>query len=202
MAMLILPKVFKMEPIWKKLNSEQYYNNVDINKSFTHLEEFVNWFLELKMPLLIPWNAHVLVTDDSTSICLYKTGSYMVELYLIHPNKTVPEHSHPGVEVITMYLDGGERNKPDKFNCGEGWGTVFTKINDKQTHGDTSNVPNAHGYVILAFQKWENDIEPTSASMRWRGPTAGIKHDTLIEKKYPNSIQNAGYADVTKSKSS
>jgi hypothetical protein len=183
--------------VWKKINSGQYFKDIEF-PNWETVEDFTDWYINSKMPFMIPWDASVLMTDDATALCLFKKPPYQVELYLIHPKKVVPEHCHPGLEVITMFLDGGKLTKSDKFNMGQNWGLLSKKITNDEPHGGTTSTQFSNGYCLLAFQKWPNDTEITSASIHWKGYTAGPIHEKLIQKYHPNAVSADGFADVTR----
>jgi hypothetical protein len=174
----------------------EYFSNTDIPDTWESLESFVIWYLDSRMPLMIPWDAEVHKTDDATAICVFKKAPYQVEMYVIHPGMTIPVHGHPGMEVVTVILGGGKLHKKGLHGVGEGWGRMSPKLIDGQVHGGIStNFSN--GYMLLSFEKWPDNTEITSAAIQWKGNTAGPIHDTLIAKHYKNAVISDGYADIT-----
>ena len=210
---------------WKILDPVDYYSGLTIPDDWESLEDFVEWFVESKYPIIIPWNAEVRRTDDATTICLFRKGQYQVEIYLIYPflnrhivvassvlfrkgqyqveiyliypGYMIQPHQHPGVEVITMNMGGGKRGTKNVLGGSSIAGTLSTKLNTGEIHGGESSTIMSDGYVLLSFEKWSTDIKMTSAAIHWKGPTAGPIHDKLIEKYYPGAVTNPGYADVT-----
>jgi hypothetical protein len=182
---------------WKILDPVDYYSGLTIPDDWQSLEDFVEWFVESKYPIIIPWNAEVRRTDDATTICLFRKGQYQVEIYLIYPGYMIQPHQHPGVEVITMNMGGGKRGTKNVLGGSSIAGTLSTKLNTGEIHGGESSTIMSDGYVLLSFEKWSTDIKMTSAAIHWKGPTAGPIHDKLIEKYYPGAVINPGYADVT-----
>jgi hypothetical protein len=174
----------------------EYFSNITIPDSWDSLETFIDWYLNSRMPFMVPWNANVIRTDDATAICIFKKAPYQVELYLIHPNMTIPVHGHPGMEVTTLVMGGGNLGNIGVFGCSESWGYASPKLIDGAVHGGT-NTNDKGGYVLLSFEKWPDNTEITSAAIQWKGNTAGSIHDTLLEKYYPQAKITAGYADVT-----
>lgn len=174
-----------------------YYNDYEIPDDWATLEDFVAWFVDSKFPIIIPWNAEVRQTDDATTICLFRKGQYQVEIYLIYPGWVIPEHGHPGVEVITMNMGGGRRGAKNKLGGSSIAGSLSEKLVDNATHGGESATIFSDGYCLYSFEKWPKDIKMTSAAVHWKGKTAGPIHDKLIEKHYPGAVREPGYADVT-----
>jgi hypothetical protein len=155
------------------------YPALRVPNDWPSLEAFVDWYVRAGKPILPPWNAQAIQTDDATAMCIFRHGQYQVEMYIIHPGYDIPVHSHPGMEVVTMTLGGGsvcgERRSP--------WGTSgnygkTSKIGDGEFHGGK---PTSHGggFMILSLERWFHGT-PTSAAIRWEGKTAGPKHDELI----------------------
>lgn len=189
--------IFNMKKIWKKIDSEEYFNNIKIPNTWKTLEDFVNWYLDCRMPMMIPWDSEVIVTDDAAAISLFRKHPYQVELYLIHPKKFVPRHAHPELEVITMYLDGGKSSKPNKLRIGSNWGLLYDKISNDETHGGTTSTQFSQGYCLIAFEKWPENLNITSAAVQWRGELAGPIQEKLIKKYYPHAQIDNNFADVT-----
>jgi hypothetical protein len=169
-----------------------YVNSIQIPKSWSSLENFISWFIESKFPLLVPLDAPVFITDDATAISIFRKPPYQVEWYLIHPNMAIPYHGHPGLEVITLPLGGGNVMGPDSIY----YRTLSKKLENGEFHGGKDST-HSQGFVLLSFERWPQDIPITSASVCWKGDTAGPIHDKLIESYYPGAVKRLGYADVT-----
>lgn len=189
-----------MNKTWKIIDPVDYYKDLVIPDDWDTLEDFVDWFVNSKYPIIIPWNAEVRRTDDATTICLFRKGQYQVEIYLIYPGYMIQPHEHPGVEVITMNMGGGKRGIENDIGSSSIAGTLSSKLLSGEIHGGESSTLFSDGYVLFSFEKWSTDIKMTSAAIHWKGPTAGPLHDVLIEKYYPGSVTEPGYADVTLSK--
>lgn len=159
--------------------------------NFDKLADFVEWYFKNGKPMLVPDDFEVFLTDDATSSCLFRSGRYQVELYLIHPNPLVPPHEHPGVENIEI-----------SSNC---WATLtpleipaFLQV-EGQVHGDSFKERGAKtGFMIMSFQRWDDNLKMSTIGSRWKGHTAGEKHEALIRRFNPNALIYPGYADVTK----
>ena len=167
---------------------EQRTGHIDVPDDWDNLSAFVKWYLGNRSPLMVPWDAEVIHLDDATSIVLFKKGCYQVELYLIHPGRTIPLHSHPGTEVVTMVLGGSGVCGPAHpiFNTGIDSGRChFTA--DGESHGGAQRTENVNGFALLTFERWI-DKEPTSAALNWEGDTAGPVHDALLAERRSRTI--------------
>jgi len=183
--------------------AKDYFADIPIPDDWGSIEEFVDWYLLQRMPLMIPWDSQIINTDDATSMPIFKKGRYQVELYLIKPYEVVPYHSHPEIEIITLYLGGGGNSEIGPMsihNTGNKWGVIANRLPPGQYHGGNTERGKNKGFCLIAFQKWPADIEITSAAIQWKGETAGPLHEELIRRHYPNSYVIPGFADITRNK--
>lgn len=192
----------------KVFSSKEYFAHIEIPDTWETIEDFTNWYLDAKLPLMIPWNAKIICSDDATAVCLFRKGAFQVELYLVHPQQYVPLHEHPDMEVITMFLGGGDPSKikppvPDDtaFNLHEGWGVMAPKLEVGEAHGGHIATIDKNGYVLLAFQRWDNG-NPLSAAVQWKGDTAGPKQEKMIREAYPDAYIEPGWANIKGEKKS
>lgn len=187
----------------KTISSKEYFSAISIPEGWVTVEDFAKWYIDARMPMMIPWNAAVICSDDATAMCLFRHGRYQVELYLVHPQQFVPKHEHPECEVITIFLSGGETspNTPaDAHNLGRDWGMMAPKLEEGEAHGGLTSTIDKTGFALLAFQRWPEDETPSSAAVRWRGETAGPKQEKLIREAYPKAYIEPGWADITGNK--
>jgi hypothetical protein len=180
-----------IEPTPKDLNmkfapSINPYANLIIPETWNDVKEFADWWIAIGMPIMFPKNSEVFLSDDATAICLFRKDKFQVELYLIHPQPFVPAHEHPGVEVIKMRL--GNRDIP----------MMSDVLKDGHSHGAGFRLEGEDkGFPLIAFQHWLEG-EPSTIASKWKGPTAGPMHDSLIKRFNPTAHVTAGYADITK----
>lgn len=160
------------------------------------VEELVDWYFRIGMPLAVPWDAEVTCSDDATAICVYRKPPFQIELYIIHPAKVVPTHGHPGVEVITMTLGGGKLGERQPTGLSSMWGEYTDALREGQKHGGREIGETSIGHALLSFQKWRSDLEVTSASTQWQGDTAGPLQEAMIRARNPNAVIHPGYADI------
>lgn len=187
-----------MTQLWKSVPPETYFKDIKIPDSWESIEDFVNWYMDSRMPLMIPWDAEIIQSDDATAVCIFRKPPYQIEMYFIHRNKTVPKHAHPGMDVITMILGGGRTSTKSTVGVSSTWGIISENLKDGEMHGGQSREFSNYGYVILSFEKWPNDVKMTSAAINWQGETAGPIQETLIRQHRPGALVTTGYADISK----
>lgn len=104
------------------------------------VREFAKWWCDNGSPIAPPAET-VYLSDDATSFCLFRSGQFQVELYLIHPSPNLPQHGHPDVEVIKMRLD--------QYTCADG---RFMKTSNEEA-SDTLFQGETHGAGINFKEK-------------------------------------------------
>lgn len=159
----------------------------DIPETWSGVQEFADWWMAQKMPIIFPKYPEVFMSDDATAISLFRKGRFQVELYLIHPKPGVPTHEHPGVEVI-------------KIRTGLPAGPVASDIlHNGESHGSGMKLEaEVRGFPLLAIQHWLTR-DPTTIASMWKGPTVGPLHEALIRRYNPDAYIVDGYADITRS---
>jgi hypothetical protein len=183
--------------LWKKIDPSEFFNHIDIPDDWNSLEDFVNWYVNSKMPLMIPFNAEVIRSDDACAISIFKKGNYQVEFYLEYPEMWIRKHCHPRMEVMVMHLGGGSGAPKDEYDVSKTWGTIEKKLLPGEYHGGNAGSMATDGFITLAFQRWENQEEMTSAAIQWKGEIQGPVQKELIKSKKKNAFVNDTYADVT-----
>jgi len=158
---------------------------------FSDLIHFTEWYLSAGMPILLPDNSEVFLSDDATATCMFRHGRYQFEMYFIHPDPLIPKHEHPGVENIEI-PSGSWHN----FSRS----ALESRLQgDNQSHGKgIVERAGTAGFALFSAQKWQEGIEISTIGARWKGHTAGPKHDALIRRFNPNTFAYPGYADVTR----
>lgn len=164
------------------------HSELNIPDTWDNVQEFAEWWMRSGMPMMFPPNPEVFLSDDATAISIFRKGRFQVEMYLIHPQPKVPEHEHPGVEVIKMSLT--HREMPIMSNV----------LKDGESHGAGVRVEGESiGFPLIAFQHWLTR-EPTTIASMWKGKTVGPLQEALIKRFNPNAYVIDGYADVTRNK--
>lgn len=165
-------------------------SKADVPK-FSALEDFAAWYVESGFPRLAPERTEVFLSDDATATCLFRCGRFQVEMYMIHPNPVVPLHEHPGVENIEIPDFLGTHISKERL------ASLVQKSGE--AHGDTIRQrAESAGYPLLSIQRWDDGITMSTIGARWKGNTAGPKHEALIRRFNPNALVYTGYADVTR----
>jgi hypothetical protein len=181
----------------KKIDPQDYFSKINIPDDWSSLEEFVDWYLDSRMPLMIPWDAEVIVSDDAAAVSIFRKGNYQVEFYLEFPRMYIREHCHPRMEVIVMDLGGGKLAPKSHMNTSSLWGKIYETLKPGDYHGGETAGALGNGFITLAFQRWENPEEMTSAAVQWKGKIQGPRQAELIKRKKKNAIVEDNYADVT-----
>lgn len=196
-----------MQPtITKNINPADYFAGINIPDDWNSLEEFVDWYMNARMPLMVPWNAPVIRSDDATAICVFRKNNYQVELYLEFPKMYIQRHSHPRMEVIVVDLGGGRINPAGQHAIGTAvaWGNVFDNVTNNNEHGGDTVAALGNGSCFLACQRWENTEEMTSAAIQWNGSTAGPIQEELIRQSFKSRNLTVhiepGFANVSEPK--
>ena len=168
--------------------SKHPFEDLNIPNSWSNVKDFADWWMAAGMPMLYPKNPEVFLSDDATAVSIFRHGRFQVELYLIHPHPKVPEHEHPGVEVIKMSMTHAKH--PIMSNV----------LLDGESHGAGVRLEAEKiGFPLIAFQHWKTR-EPCTIAAMWKGPTVGPLQEALIKRFNPNAYVVDGYADITRSK--
>ena len=158
---------------------------------FADVVEFADWYVSSGMPTLFPKNHEVFISDDATASCLFRHGRFQFEIYLIHPNPVIPKHEHPGVANIEIQQSGWSALSAAQLEASVQRQGVPHGIGFKQRASHS-------GFVLMSAQMWDEGLEMSTIGARWKGHTAGPKHEALIRRFNPGRLVYPGYADVTK----
>lgn len=159
----------------KQYNFEDYFSSLTIPETWATLDEFIEWFMDSRMPWMIPEDSEVYVTDNASSIILFRHDCYQVELYVNYPKSKAPLHGHPGMDLVTMQIG---RMNPIR------WAYPNKVLKNSEKHD--ADFASEKGTVFLTFEKWLPEIPMTSASVNWVGETVGPIHEELIKRHYPD----------------
>lgn len=157
---------------------------------FSSVLDFTEWYFMNGRPLLYPKNQEVFLTDDATASCVFRHGRFQVEIYLIHPKPVIPVHEHPGVSNVEIPAAYSMLSRDILKNIVQESG---------QSHGVGFKERAGHqGFVLISAQMWDEGLEMSTIGARWKGHTAGPKHEALIKRFNPDCLIYPGYADVTR----
>ena len=170
-----------------------------IPDTWDNVADFADWWINNGQPICPPKTPKVYCSDDAASVCLFRHGQFQVELYLIYPNPNLPVHEHPGVEVIEMRLN--------EYSIIDGRAVVVQQyrsanpLQDGEAHGDGINFKQTGGmdtgFPLLAIQRWDEGLTPSTVASRWKGKPVGPKQAGLVRSHYPRALVTEGFVDVT-----
>lgn len=148
-----------------------------VSNRWATVKEFASWWIKDK-PIVVPFDAQVICSDDATAICLYRYEQFQVEIYLSHPGELIKQHCHPGVQIVIVKLGGGGEGEPAE----DGGSTIrfeFSEILESGEYHGNNELSPSRGYLV--FQHWDSSLgTPTSAAIQWKGPAAGPKHEKIV----------------------
>jgi hypothetical protein len=161
------------------------------NTMWETLEEFAEWYKKEGFPIRPPFEDPVYTTDISYSYVLFREGQYQAELYLVRPNTSSPEHSHPGVENIIMvwggdvsfsqegvYNDLSEHyTEPSSQGTNKLFGMCGPNLKGTATHALFAG---NKGGAFLSLEKWPKDKTPNSVTIHWQGDAVDPTHASII----------------------
>lgn len=151
------------------------------------LAQFARWVLAQPLgSLRPPMNATYQYRTGGgvvSSVVLHRDGEFQAELFSSVPTEPVgffPEHRHPNVDSIEVYLSGqigftirGRRlvtdeqlSTPAEDGTSRAHGSIV-RIRPTDYHGATVG---PLGGSFLSIQRWLNGIQPTSIGLDWEGP--------------------------------
>jgi hypothetical protein len=159
------------------------------------VEEFLEWYVSNGSPIRPPQNNAIFRTNNASALVLYREGQFQVELYIGDANSVTPEHKHPGIESILVYLSGegsttvNEQQVADPkpyFNKVNPDGTSIlfkqrVRVDPKDSHGLTTY---SKGFAFYSFEMWPDGVSPTSVASHWEGETTGEIHNEMLRNKH------------------
>ena len=85
-------------------------NTSGARRKLDELERFCVDFLR-KAPVLgaVPFAGAVSMIENVTAILLYRRGQFQVQMFAVPEGTIIPEHVHPNVDSIEVYVGGNIR---------------------------------------------------------------------------------------------
>ena len=152
---------------------------------FSPVLSFKDWWMAAGCPIVPPFKNAIHCTDIAYALCIYRSGRFQVELYIVKPNTETTKHSHPNVESISMYLTGnmsfadeqGNYKDLNQFQIENENGThkllgSIAEVNDGKLHALKVG---PEGGAFLIFEYWK-DRDPVSVTVHWEGELVGEQH--------------------------
>jgi len=138
-------------------------------RKLDELETFCVNFLK-KAPVIgaVPFAGAVSMIENVTSILLYRKGQFQVQMFAVPEGTVIPEHTHPNVDSIEVYVGGNIRfshsgkyvyredelfeNGPMGLASRRG---LTIRVHPNDLHGGTFG---KGGGVFLSVQHWLNGV--------------------------------------------
>jgi hypothetical protein len=153
------------------------------------LDFYYDWITK-KTPSIgwVPFENPIWQVENVTSVLIHRENQFQTQMFIVQPNTIIPEHTHPNVDSIEIYV-GGEiqfshkgkfvtekktciKNKESSCNTAFLRGqTIRVKPND--IHG---GVIGKQGGVFYSVQHWLNDVKPHCVAADYIGKTMGSHH--------------------------
>ena len=151
------------------------------------LERFADWYLHRSSPLgFIPLHDAVSYISGVTAVLLYRDGPYQVQMFVVPPNHIIPEHTHPNVDSMEVYIGGQIRfSHSGKFVITEDEFLNPAPLGLPKMRGKTIRVlpSDLHGGVFgpsggvfISIQHWINGVDPHCVSADYDGVVMGEDH--------------------------
>lgn len=156
------------------------------------LEKFARWFLDKSSVIgMVPFAGAVDHIEGVTSVLMYRHGQFQVQMFVVPPHTVIPEHTHPDVDNIQVYMGGNiqfsvggrfvslaENVAPDAGQLG------LAKLRGKMFRVKPSDPHGAFigegGGVFLAIQQWLNGTMPDCVARNYNGLTMGEDHTNKV----------------------
>jgi hypothetical protein len=158
---------------------------------WNNIDEFTKWYQDNGYPIRPPAEDPVYVTDHSLSVIVFREGRFQVELYMLSPNWSTPNHGHPGIDHKIIYLSGtigGSRNgefindsaewakMAREDGCSVIMGHLTEYVGDDFHTVDVGPM----GGMIAITQHWEEGIKMSSQSVQYIGTPIGPEHGARV----------------------
>jgi hypothetical protein len=155
--------------------------------NFDPLEGFAKWFAEQTGPIPLGHMNGVRRIGAFTGLTLVRSGQFQAQLWICDPQSEIPDHSHPKIDTIQIYVSGDLQLRLNGKNvmeepvlefpegrCSHNGRWIRVRPND--THGATIG---PRGAAFINVQQWSG--EPTSAELDWDGPALSEDHRALLD---------------------
>lgn len=148
------------------------------------LYDFARWWLtECSATPMPPFKDGVHFLAEFVGTTLFRHQEYQVQMWTCAPNSVIPEHSHPGVDNIQIYLWGQvyltHNGQPvigeEQMGEMDGLSAAYTssiRILPGETHGARIG---PMGGAFLTIQRWL-DGNPKSVATAWSGDPLNEEH--------------------------
>jgi quercetin dioxygenase-like cupin family protein len=152
------------------------------------LMNYTKEFLAGNGPIPISVFAGVSFVGDFAQLVLHRQGQFQTQLCLCKPDAEIPEHSHPNVESVLIYVTG-------EIDLKIGGQKVYEPGSIHETESGGCSQNRHHGYIaagqphsakigpaggaFITCQRWIQG-EPQTVEMDWQGPALSTEHAEAI----------------------
>lgn len=164
------------------------------------VEHFTEWFCKNMPPLWDCPKHPIWMIEAVTSVLLYRQGQFQVQMFIVPGGYVIPEHTHPNVDSIEIFLGGQIRfSHSGKWvrQEGDGFATLRgtqIRVKPHDLHGGTFG---PDGGVFLSSQEWLNGVAPHCVAADYTGAVMGPHHlahvvsgsPVLTEQKVAASLE-------------
>ena len=139
----------------------------------------------------VPFHGAVDRVENVTSVLMYREGQFQVQMFIVPEGTIIPEHVHPNVDSIEIYVGGNYRlSHSGKFtnpatDIAEDGGPLklaklrghAIRVKPDHLHG---GVFGKGGGVFLSIQHWLNGVAPNCVARDYSGQTMGPDHKDKV----------------------
>ncbi|MEZ0259404.1 MAG: hypothetical protein ACAH80_00245 [Alphaproteobacteria bacterium] len=156
------------------------------------LQTFAREYLKNAGPLgAVPFHGAVDRVENVTSLLMYRKGQFQVQMFIVPEGTIIPEHVHPNVDSIEIYVGGnyrlshsGKFTSPESDICEDGGPLKMAKLRGYairvKPHHLHGGVFGKGGGVFLSIQHWLNGVEPHCVARDYTGTTMGPDHKEKV----------------------
>jgi hypothetical protein len=139
----------------------------------------------------VPFHGAVDRVENVTSVLMYRKDQFQVQMFIVPEGTIIPEHVHPNVDSIEIYVGGNYRlSHSGKFTnlesevAEDGSPLKMAKlrgyairVRPDHIHG---GVFGKGGGVFLSIQQWLNGVKPHCVARDYSGMTMGPDHKDKV----------------------
>ncbi|HYD17819.1 MAG TPA: hypothetical protein VEF76_05020 [Patescibacteria group bacterium] len=156
------------------------------------LQKFAHSYLQNAGALAaVPFHGAVDRVENVTSVLMYRSGQFQVQMFIVPEGTIIPEHVHPNVDSIEVYVGGNYRlSHSGKFtNLEEDIAEDNNHLKTAKLRGHMIRVRPDHlhggvfgkgGGVFLSIQHWLNGVKPHCVARDYSGTTMGPDHKNKV----------------------
>ncbi len=139
----------------------------------------------------VPFAGAVDHVENLTSVLMYRKDQFQVQLFIVPEGTVIPEHVHPNVDSIEVYVGGNIRfshsgrftSHADEVVAFDGplglakMRGAWIRVKPNDLHG---GVFGKGGGVFFSIQHWLNGVKPHCVARDYSGLTMGQDHKAKV----------------------